>query len=292
MSMRTPSVASRRVVLDSFMSEPETSNSSERRISARPLIPTPPMPTKCTCRTRPRNISDLPGARRAGEIERDRARPRAPRRAGRAPRRRGPCGRGARDRARAPRSRRRAALGRRLRLRDGDGGAGALERLGRSGIWWSSAAKGNGTRIDARPTAQSSASDEAPARSITRSAARERGRHVVDEGDDVRAARESPRRVVGGAHGGVAIAAGLVHDRDVGARGDRGGDRARGTRLVERLGALAAAEHEDRDAARPRRVRRAARRRGAAARRRGARRSGGGSARPRGRRCTRARRRA
>ena len=58
-SMRTPISASRLVMSFAFKSEPETSNSSVCRISARPLMPMPPMPTKCTWRTRPLNMGSL-----------------------------------------------------------------------------------------------------------------------------------------------------------------------------------------------------------------------------------------
>ncbi len=102
-------------------------------------------------------------------------------------------------------------------------------------------------RIDARPTAQSSASEDAPERPMTRSARPSSSGHVVDEGHHA-GARAEPERGVGLRHRDVAIAAGLVGDGDVRAGAHRGGDGARHD-LVDALGALAAAEHEDGHAA-------------------------------------------
>ena len=60
---RTPSASRRRVFSFGLRSEPLTSNSRVRRTSARPLMPIPPIPTKWTWRTRPRNISFGPRCR-------------------------------------------------------------------------------------------------------------------------------------------------------------------------------------------------------------------------------------
>src|SRR5512139_2453435 len=117
------------VVPVAFRSEPETSKPSERRISARPLMPTPPTPTKWMCRTRPRNTSAPPRwgllTREAQEIFGDGASGVG-------------CARGARGVghsfphrrvAREPDERAGEQLGARVALLDRDCRSGVLERL-------------------------------------------------------------------------------------------------------------------------------------------------------------------
>ena len=200
-----PSSASRSVMSFSFRSEPETSNSSVRRISARPLMPMPPMPTKWTWRTRPRNIGQLPLGAFARAPRCSRSPPRSPATDASpgpgAARDAGELEQIARDPRAAwgrPSSRAASANFTRARIARTSGDALRSSAGSASSLWADDRGslgppklrhflvdgrprRGSGTRIDGRPTAQSSAIDPAPARPINTSAPPSSDGDVVDE---------------------------------------------------------------------------------------------------------------
>ncbi len=235
-----PSFSSRSVVSLAARSQPETSRSYCASTSAMPLMPAPPMPTKCACRRPARRwkiIAAPPPAPRRGRRSPPR-RPGAP--AARAARpigeERRPVGEETPDLGGEP-------LGSQLAVGDDGRRAAPARADARSPPGGRRRARA-ARAASARPAAAISASVIAPARESTSVARRHRRRHVVDEGNDLDAGGARQRRAPERAALVEVPGAALVQHLELRQRLPHAGDGGR-QRAVQLPCPLAAAEDQE-----------------------------------------------